>query len=88
MAHARLTVTMAYRDVSVSLRSYRDRVAADLEEARKAAKEAADRAAQVGLLEKELAETDGLLAKLGSGPRSLPLLENTTIAAPCTASWD
>jgi hypothetical protein len=79
---------MAYRDVSESLRAYRDRVSNDLEEARRAAKEAADRAVRVSVLEKELAETEGLLAKLGHAPRQLPLLENVAIAAPCSASWD
>ena len=78
---------MAYRDVSESLRAYRDRVAGDLEAARQAAKEAAERADRVGVLEKELAETEGLLAKV-TGPRTLPLLENVAIAAPCTADWD
>jgi hypothetical protein len=78
---------MGYRDVSESLRAYRDRVAADLEAARQAAKEAADRAEKVSVLEKELAETDGLLEKV-DGPRKLPMLENLAIAAPCTADWD
>jgi hypothetical protein len=79
---------MGYRDASESLRAYRNRVAADLDEARRAAKEAADRAAQVQVLEKELAETDGLIVKMGGGRASLPLLEDLTIAAPCTANWD
>lgn len=81
---------MSYRDVSESLRAYRDRVAADLELARQAAKEAAERAGQVEVLQKELAETEGLLAKVArtERPRALPLLENLAIAAPCTASWD
>lgn len=79
---------MSYRDVSESLRAYRDRVAADLDEARRAAKEASERAAKVGVLEKELAETDGLLEKMGGRRRALPLLEDLAIAAPCTASWD
>ncbi len=80
---------MAYRDVSESLRAYRERVARDLEDARIAAKEAKERADKVGVLEKELAETDGLIAKLAEkrSPK-LPLLENVAIAAPCTASWD
>jgi hypothetical protein len=77
---------MSYRDVSESLRSYRDRVAGDLEQARLAAREAADRAEKVRILEKELAETEALLAKM-AGPRSLPLLENVAIAAPCSADW-
>jgi hypothetical protein len=79
---------MAYRNVSESLRAYRDRVAADLAEAKGAADEAAKRAQRVGILEKELAETEGLLAKLGEKPRTLPLLDNVAIAAPCQASWD
>jgi hypothetical protein len=78
---------MSYRDVTESLRSYRTRVAADLEQARAAAREAAERAERVRVLEKELAETDGLLAKV-AGPRQLPLLENIAIAAPCTADWE
>lgn len=80
---------MAYRDVSESLRAYRERIARDLENARIAAKEAKERADKVGVLERELAETDGLIAKLAEkrSPK-LPLLENVAIAAPCTASWD
>jgi hypothetical protein len=79
---------MSYRDVSESLRAYRDRIANDLEQARQAAKEAADRATQVKVLEKELAETEGLLAKMGRGQRGLPVLEDVRIAAPCTARWE
>jgi hypothetical protein len=80
---------MAYRDVSESLRAYRERVAGDLEDARIAAKEAKERADKVRVLEKELAETDGLIAKLAeTRPHKLPLLENVAIAAPCKASWD
>jgi hypothetical protein len=79
---------MSYRDVSESLRAYRDRVAADLEEARRAARDAAQRASKVSVLERELAETDGLLDKMGGRRRALPMLEDVRIAAPCTASWD
>ncbi|HEY3820554.1 MAG TPA: hypothetical protein VGL81_25485 [Polyangiaceae bacterium] len=79
---------MAYRDVSESLRAYRDRVAGDLDEARRAAREASEQASRVGVLEKELAETEGLLAKLGGGRKGLPVLDNVHIAAPCRASWD
>jgi hypothetical protein len=79
---------MSYRDVSESLRAYRNRIADDLAQAREAAKEASARAARVDVLERELAETDGLLAKMGQGRRELPLLENVSIAAPCKASWD
>ena len=79
---------MAYRDVSESLRAYRDRIAGDLGEARRAAREAADQASKVAMLEKELAETEGLLAKMGGSRRGLPLLDNVSIAAPCKASWE
>lgn len=79
---------MSYRDVSESLRAYRDRVAGDLDEARRSAKEASERAAKVTVLERELAETDGLLAQMGDKRRTLPLLDAVQIAAPCTANWD
>jgi hypothetical protein len=80
---------MAYRDVSESLRAYRERVARDLDDARIAAKEAQERADKVRILEKELAETEGLIAKLSeTRPQRLPLLEDVAIAAPCKASWD
>jgi hypothetical protein len=79
---------MSYRDVSESLRAYRDRVARDLDEARKAAKEASERARKVTVLERELTETDGLLQKLGGRRRGLPMLDQLEIAAPCKASWD
>jgi hypothetical protein len=79
---------MSYRDVSESLRAYRDRVANDLDEARRAAREASERASRMSVLEKELAETDGLIAKMGGQRRALPLLEDVRIAAPCKASWD
>jgi len=82
---------MAYRDVSESLRAYRERVSRDLEDARIAAKEAQERADKVRILEGELAETDGLIAKLAEKRAQklpLPVLENVAIAAPCKASWD
>lgn len=80
---------MAYRDVSESLRAYRERVARDLEDAKIAAKEAQERADKVRILEKELAETEGLIEKLAEKrPQKLPLLEDVAIAAPCKASWD
>ena len=79
---------MAYRDVSESLRAYRDRVASDLDEARRAAQQAAEQASKVGILEKELAETEGLLAKVGGNRKGLPMLEDVSIAAPCRASWE
>ena len=79
---------MAYRDVSESLRAYRDRVAGDLEEARRAAQQATEQASKVGILEKELAETESLLAKMGTNRKGLPMLEDVSIAAPCRASWE
>jgi hypothetical protein len=79
---------MGYRDVSESLRGYRNRIAKDLDEARVAAKEASERASKVSVLERELAETDGLLSKLGPTRRGLPMLDALQIAAPCKASWD
>lgn len=79
---------MGYRDVSESLRGYRDRIAKDLDEARVAAREASERASKVSVLERELAETDGLLSKLGPTRRGLPMLDAVQIAAPCKASWD
>jgi len=79
---------MAYRDVSESLRAYRDRVAGDLDDARRAAREAAEQASKVGILEKELAETEGLLTKLGGNRKGLPMLDNVAIASPCRASWE
>jgi hypothetical protein len=79
---------MAYRDVSESLRAYRDRVAGDLEEARRAAQQATEQASKVGILEKELAETESLLAKMGGNRKGLPMLEDVSIAAPCRASWE
>jgi hypothetical protein len=80
---------MSYRDVSHSLRAYRDRIHGELEEARRAAQEASDRASKVAVLEKELAETEGLIAKMGgTGKRGLPMLDDVRVAAPCKANWD
>jgi hypothetical protein len=79
---------MAYRDVSESLRAYRDRVAGDVEEARRAAQQATEQASKVAILERELAETESLLAKMGGNRKSLPLLDDVSIAAPCRASWE
>jgi hypothetical protein len=80
---------MAYRDAEESLRARRDRVAADLGAARRAAAEAREQAKRAESLEKELAETEALLQLHDAGGRtSLPLLENVRIAAPCNASWE
>jgi hypothetical protein len=65
----------------------RERVASDLAAARRAADEASERAKQVGILEKELSETDELLASM-AGRKTLRLLDNLQIAAPCKADWD
>jgi len=78
---------MSYRDTGDALRAYRERVASDLAAARRAADEASERAKQVKVLEKELSETDGLLASMG-GRKTLPLLDHLRIAAPCKADWD
>jgi hypothetical protein len=78
---------MSYRDTAEALRAHRTRVASDLEEARRAAKEASERAARASGLEEELAETERLLENLGER-RTLPLLESLRIATPCTASWE
>jgi hypothetical protein len=79
---------MAYRDVSESLQAYRTRIAAELDEARRARAEAEQRAAKISVLERELAETNTLLGQLGRRPRALPVLENVAVAAPCQANWD
>src|SRR5580704_343466 len=79
---------MAYRDVSESLRAYRDRIANDLDEARRAAKDLVEQAGKARVLEKELAETDALLAKMGGRGKGLPLLDAVHVAAPCPASWE
>jgi hypothetical protein len=79
---------MSYRDVSHSLQAYRERIQGELDEARQAAKEAADRASKVAILEKELAETEDLIEKMGTAKRGLPVLEDVRIAAPCKANWD
>jgi hypothetical protein len=71
---------MSYRDTAESLRAYRDRVAAELAEARRSA-------VKVDALEKELAETEALLRK-AVGARALPVLEDVRIAAPCRARWE
>jgi hypothetical protein len=81
-------LTMSYRDVSESLRAYRDRIANDLDEARRAGKEASEHAARAAVLEQELSETDGLLAKMGGARRGLPMLDSIHIAAPCPAKWE
>jgi hypothetical protein len=78
---------MSYRDTADALRAYRERVASDLAAARRAADEASARAKQVSVLEQELSETDGLLASMAAR-KSLPLLDNLRIAAPCKADWN
>jgi len=78
---------MGYRDTVESLKARRESLDAELREARKAASEARERAARVAALEGELAETEGLLRRVG-GTRELPLLDDVRIAAPCHAKWD
>lgn len=78
---------MSYRDAVESLRARRERVATELEAARKAASEAQARARRIDALEAELAETDDLLRRVGAR-RGLPVLEDVQIAAPCDARWE
>src|ERR1700733_14441031 len=82
---------MGYRDASESLRAYRDRIAADLAQARQAAKDAADHARKTAVLERELKETDVLLQRLGTKRTRLPVfdhLDRLEIAAPRKAPWE
>ena len=79
---------MAYRDVAESLRAYRDRISADLATARNAAEEAAARAKNVAVLEKELAEAECFLSAAVQHRRALPLLDAVRVASRCTASWE
>jgi hypothetical protein len=79
---------MGYRDEKHALEEYRKRLAGEIEEARIAAREAAERASRAEQLEKELAETDRLLSQMGSRARKLPMLDAVRIASPCNASWD
>src|SRR6202142_1811954 len=77
---------MSYRDSISALVSRRDRLVAELGEARQAADELARTVERVPRLEKELAEVDGLLA---SGVvRAPPSLDNLRMASPCKADWD
>ena len=81
---------MTYRDEALSLRAYRDRLVGELEDARRAAHEARERAETVTRLEKDLAAVNANLAaseksrRAGSGP----ILEDVRIAAPCGESWE
>jgi hypothetical protein len=81
---------MTYRDDGESLRAYRERVAADLEDARRAAREASERATQVARLEADLADVDAKLNSLGAamGRGRGPSLEDVRVASPCSASWE
>jgi hypothetical protein len=79
---------MPYRDDAHSLRAYRDQVSAELEEARRAAREASVRAKSVAKLEQDLAAVEAKLASFAKRDGSGPRLEDVRIAAPCGASWD
>jgi hypothetical protein len=79
---------MGYRDEKHALEEYRKRLAGEIEEARVAAREAAERASRAAQLEKELAETDKLISQMGARARKLPMLDSVRIASPCNASWD
>jgi hypothetical protein len=78
---------VSYRDPLESLRARRERVAADLVDARRAEQEASDRARRVGALEHELETVDKMVAGY-TERRALPLLDNLEVAAPCKAKWD
>lgn len=78
---------MSYRDPLEALRARRERVAADLVDARRAAKEASDRARRAGALEQELETVDQMVAGY-TDRRALPLLDDLEVAAPCKAKWD
>jgi hypothetical protein len=78
---------VSYRDPLEALRARRERLAADLVDARRAEQEAAERARRVGSLEHELETVDKMVAGY-TERRSLPLLDNLEVAAPCKAKWD
>ena len=77
---------MSYRDTTSALVSRRERLVAELAEARGAADELARTVERLPRLEKELAETDALLAS--GAARTLPALDHLRVASPCKADWD
>jgi hypothetical protein len=79
---------MAYRDDADALRAHRDRLSAELEDARRAVAEASERAKSVKKLEADLAAVESKLAGFARSGRPGPSLEDVRIAAPCSASWD
>jgi hypothetical protein len=78
---------VSYRDPLESLRARRERLAAELVDARRAVQEASDRARRVGSLESELETVDKMVAGYADR-RALPLLDDLRVAAPCKAKWD
>jgi hypothetical protein len=78
---------VSYRDPLESLRARRERLAAELVDARRAVEEASDRARRVGSLESELEAVDKMVAGYPER-RALPLLDDLRVAAPCKAKWD
>jgi hypothetical protein len=78
---------VSYRDPLEALRARRDRLTADLIDARHAVQEASDRARRVGSLENELEALDRMVAGYAER-RALPLLDDLRVAAPCKAKWD
>jgi hypothetical protein len=78
---------VSYRDPLESLRARRERLAAELVDARRAVEEASDRARRVGSLESELEAVDKMVAGYAER-RALPLLDDLRVAAPCKAKWD
>jgi len=79
---------MAYRDERVSLEDYRRHLEAELAEAFKAAREAAERAQRFAELKETLSETERRIVQLGGSRRRLPNLDEVRIASPCTADWE
>ena len=77
---------MSYRDPTSALVLRRERLVAELAEARRSADELARTSERLPRLEKELAEIDGLLASGNARPP--PSLDNLRVASPCKADWD
>ena len=76
---------MSYRDPASALVSRRERLVAELAEARRAADELVRTVERVPRIEKELAEIDEFLARGDARPP--PSLDNVRVASPCKADW-
>jgi hypothetical protein len=78
---------VSYRNPLEALRARRERLAADLVDARRAVQEASDRARRVEALENELETVETMVAGYAER-RALPLLDDLNVATPCKAKWD